>query len=161
MRIAIILALVMGLAACSSAPTPPSPAALFAACGGAEDDCPPVADIQAPGCQEPVYETRQEPIWEERRTPVWGEKTVAVYQTRKVPVTISLPDACTGCDREIKLWDKEERVQVGVRRVPACIGYRVERVQVGSCPKQIRVGWRPVVEADPCAPAPVACPPAP
>ena len=127
MRIAIILALVMGLAACSSAPTPPSPAELFAACGGAEDDCPPVADFDAPGFQEPIYETRQEPIWEERRTPVWGEKTVGVYQTRKVPVTITVPDACTGCDREVTLWTKEERHQIGVKRVPACIGYRVER----------------------------------
>ncbi len=149
MRIAMILALVLGLAACSSAPALPALPDLSAC--GPDDECPPVDDIVLPGRRVPVYKTIQKPIYEERRTPVWGEKTVAVFQTRAKPVTITLPDGCNGCDRVVKLWERDEKIQVGTRRVPACLGYRVEKVQVGTCPEQVRVGWR--VEAEePCAP---------
>ncbi|MDJ0522291.1 MAG: hypothetical protein QNJ90_09480 [Planctomycetota bacterium] len=155
MRIAILLVLACGLVGCTSAGGLPG---LSSACDPADDECPPVEPIRIAGHQEPVYRTIQQPIYEERRTPVWGEKTVPVFQTRRKPVTITLPDACGDCDRVVELWDTEEQVQVGVRRVPACIGYKVEKVQVGSCPKRVLVGWRTVEEHDPCAPAPVQCP---
>jgi len=155
-RLAIILGLIVapGLVGCASGPslpTPPSPGDLLASCGTAKDDCPPVDDILDPGRLVPVYKTVQDPIYEERRTPVWGKKTVDVYQMREVPVTITVPDVCTGCERKVKLWDKEERVQVGTRRVPACLGYHTERVVVGHCPRQVRVGWRTVTEPPACA----------
>ena len=114
-----------------------------------DTECPPAEPVTRPGAQVPIYRTRDEPIWEERRTPVWGEKTVPVYQTRKIPVTIKVWDPCTKCEKDVRLWDKEQRVQVGVRRVHACIGYKTERVQTGSCPKKEIIGWRSVDEA-PC-----------
>ena len=153
----ILLLLALTLAACASRSSVPSQLAALNACAGDEGDCPPVSDIMAPGYRVPVYKTIEEPIYEERRTAVWGEKTVAVYQVRRTPVTLTLPDSCTGCDRVVTLWEKEDKVQVGTKRVPACIGYKIERIKVGSCPKQVRVGWRTEAEVDPCAPV---CPPA-
>jgi len=141
-----------GCASGPSLPAPPSPGDLLASCSQEENDCPPVEAILESGYHVPVYKTIQAPIFEERRTPVWGEKTVEVYQTRKVPVTISVPNVCTGCDHDVTLWDKEERVQVGTRRVRACLGYRTKRVVVGHCPKQVQVGWRLVAEQSDCAP---------
>ena len=138
----IAVAAVLALAGCTSSPT-------LSDLACADDDCPPAEDIHLPGHQVPVYETICDPIYEERREPIWGEKTVPVFQTRRVPVTITVKDHC-GCDQVIKLWDREEKVQVGVRRVRACIGYRTEKVQVGSCPRRILRGWRTV--GDPCAP---------
>jgi len=143
----------LALAACASGPGAPAPLAALDACAATDDACPPVDDIVAPGHRVPVYKTIQEPIYEERRTPVWGEKTVAVYQVRRTPVTLTLPDGCSGCDKVVTLWDKEDKVQVGTQRVPACVGYKVERVQVGSCPRQVRIGWRTEVDPATCAPA--------
>jgi hypothetical protein len=135
-RIFSPLLFVMLLGACSSGPSCLQ-----------EDACPEVEPVTIGGHQEPIYKIVQEPIYEERQIPIWGEKTVPVFQERRKPVTISLPDLC-GCDREVDLWDKKETIQVGVRRVPACIGTRTERVQVGSCPKRVRVGWRTVGASD-------------
>lgn len=113
--------------------------------GCADDDCPPVGPITRPGHRVAVYEIVQEPRYEERRVPVWGEKTVPVYQQRRKPVTITVQDAC-GCDQVLELWDRREEVQVGVERVRACLGYRTERVQVGTCPRRVLVGWREVAD---------------
>ena len=160
MRIPIALGLAgaLLLAGCSSAGAlpPPPPLPGLADCAP-ESDCPPVGPVLLEGEQVPIYETRYEPIYEERRTPVWGEKTVPAYRTRKIPVTISWPDACTGCEKDVRLFDREEQVQVGVRRVPACIGYKTERVVVGHCAKQVRVGWRTAAPEPACPPTP-ACP---
>ncbi len=155
MRISIILAVVAAasLVGCSSGPSLPGPGALLASCAPSDNDCPPVDSITIPGHRVPIYKTINEPIYENRKTAVWGEKTVDVYQTRKVPVTITLPDSCTGCDKVVKLWDKEQQVQVGTRRVPACIGYKTERIVVGHCPKKVLVGWRTVEETPDCPPA--------
>ena len=164
MRISIVLAVVAAtcLVGCSSGagmptypvwPSLPGTDEVAAACGQRDNSCPPVEAVTIPGYRVPVYKTVNQPIYEERKTAVWGEKTVDVYQTRKVPVTISLPDSCSDCDNVVKLWDKEERVQVGTRRVPACIGYKTERVVVGHCPKQVQVGWRTVEETPDCPPA--------
>jgi hypothetical protein len=128
----LLLSAALGLCAgCSSLP------------GCADDDCPkPPTRILDPGAQVPIYETVREPIYEERRTPVWGEKTLPVYQERKKPVTISIPTCDGKCDKVVELWDRTEEVQIGVRRVRACLGYKTERVQVGTCCRKVIVGWR-------------------
>ena len=158
MRISIVLAVVAStcLVGCSSGPTLPSlpgPGDLLASYAPSGNDCPPVGAVTIPGYRVPVYKTINQPIYEERKTAVWGNKTVDVYQTRKVPVTITLPDNCSDCENVVKLWDKEQRIQVGTRRVPACIGYKTERVVVGHCLKQVQVGWRTVEETPDCPPA--------
>ena len=107
------------------------------------------------GHQVPVYEWYDEPIYETQRTPVYGQETVPVYRIRKRPVTWPTKDYCTGCEGEKCLWTVNERVQVGVRRVDTCIGYKEKRVCVGTCRKRRIVGWR-TVEPPPCQ-----CPPEP
>ncbi len=105
-------------------------------------DCPPVDPVAAPGYQIPKYKCIEEPIYEECRVPIWGYKTVPVYAERRVPVTMPTSDLrCRKCEREAVLWHKKERVQVGVKRVRACIGYKTEKRQVGTCRKQVQVGW--------------------
>ena len=152
--IPILVALTIPLVGCTSSgvgphnlPVPPKLPGL--AC--LEDtECPPALGVYRSGTQVPVYEVRDEPIYEERRTPIWGEKSVPIYQTRRAPVTAKLWDPCSKCDNEVELWDKEERVQVGVQRVRACLGYKTERVRVGSCPTRVRVGWKSVEDGPTC-----------
>jgi hypothetical protein len=129
-------------------PTPTPPPGL--ACLAPADECPGAKPITLPGELEPVYKTIQKPVYEERRVPVWGEKTVQVYRMRRKPVTLTLPDPCTGCDRKIDLWSTKEKVEVGTKRVRACLGYHVQRVRVGSCPERVRVGWRVASDDAPC-----------
>lgn len=111
-------------------------------------ECPPAEPVIAPGYQVPHYEIVEEPVYEECRVPIWGEKTVPVYAERRVPVTLPTYDMCQKCEKEAVLWHKKTRVQVGVKRVPACIGYRTERRQVGTCRRCVQKGWRTV---NPCA----------
>lgn len=111
--------------------------------------------VTLPGHQVPVYEWYDEPIYETRRTPLYGKETVPVYRIRKKPITWTTKDYCTGCERETCLWTVDEKVQVGVKRVDHCIGYKTEKVLVGQCRKRRIVGWR-AVEPPPCP-----CPPAP
>ena len=129
----------------------------------AEDDaCTQRAPgVTLAGHQVPVYEWYEEPIYETQRTPVYGKETVPVYRIRKKPVTWPTKDHCTGCEGEKCLWTVDERVQVGVKRVDTCIGYKETKVLVGQCRKRRLVGWRVVEPAPcPCPPEPV-CPPQP
>ncbi|MDA1194399.1 MAG: hypothetical protein O2894_04375 [Planctomycetota bacterium] len=149
-RLATLLAAsaVLWLAACNSTGNGPSAGLM-----GEDRECtrrlPPVI---RPGDQVPIYEFVEEPIFEDRHTPVYGHKTVDVVQNRKRPITWPTKDFCTGCEGEQCLWTVNEEVRVGIDRVPACIGYKRERVQVGTCRKKVLVGWRTV------QPAPCACP---
>lgn len=113
-----------------------------------------------PGYQVPVYECYEEPIYRTQRTPVYGYETVPVYRNRKKPVTWPTKDYCTGCESEKTLWCVNERVQVGVKRVYTCLGYKTERICVGTCKKRRICGWR-TIEPPPCpcpTPAPAAQP---
>ena len=138
---------------------PPAGALVLGGCSSAsgpgcdtEEECPDIKRITLDGYKVPIYEVVQEPIYEEREVQIWGMKTVPVYQERRRPVTITLTDF-SGCENVIDLWDKTDERQVGVRRVRACIGTRVERVQVGCCPKRVIVGWRTVNDTG-CPPSP-------
>ena len=122
--------------------------------GRVEKECTERPDpVTLPGTQVPIYECVEEPIYEDRYTPIYGQKTVDVFQKRRRPVTIPVKDWCTGCERDVTLWCVNEDVRVGVERVDSCIGYKTERVQVGTCRKQVIVGWRTL------QPAPCPCPP--
>ena len=107
------------------------------------------------GYQVPIYECYEEPIYRTQRTPVYGYETVPVYRTRRKPVTWPTKDYCTGCESEKTLWCVDQKVQVGVKRVHTCIGYKSERICVGTCKKRRICGWR-TVEPPPCP-----CPPDP
>lgn len=146
----LLLAFAVLLAGCSApGPTPYSGTRhardWFAKLPGetGNTECPPVDPVVAPGYQIAKYECIEEPIYEERRVPIMGHKTVPVYAERRVPVTLPTNSISQRqCEQEKVLWHKKERFQVGVKRVPACIGYRTERVQVGTCRKQVQVGWQ-------------------
>ncbi len=114
--------------------------------------------IELAGHQVPIWECYEEPIYETQRTPVYGYETVPVYRTRKKPVTWPVKDHCTGCVTEKCLWTVDERVQVGVKRVHTCIGYKTEKVLVGHCRKRRICGWR-TIEPPPCECPPPPCDP--
>ncbi len=81
--------------------------------------------------QVPTYGFRDVPVYRTVKKPVWGEQQVPVYREVKTPVTVSVwnPFCCE--TKEIELWERCEKVQVGCETVPAIIGYRDEQVHCG------------------------------
>jgi hypothetical protein len=117
-------------------------------------------------CKVPVYETRQMPVYAQRRVPrteavivpTYGVRRVALYEKRRVPVygkvdvpvwgvrriPVKLPcwhtRSCT--ETQVTVYEREEKVQVGVRREPKLLGHREERVQVGWGSERYETGTR-------------------
>ena len=79
----------------------------------------------------PVYALRTVPVYETRRIPICGHVTVPVYASKPTPSM--LPAWGCGCQEVEKpsFWYPEQ-VQCGVKREPRILGYRTEKVKVGS-----------------------------
>jgi hypothetical protein len=88
---------------------------------------------------------REEPVYETRKTPVCVQAAELVYATRCKPImAIDLTSWCE--ERTAPTYSIVERVPCGVRYVPKVVGYKEERVQVGTvrvpCGEELRVEKR-------------------
>ena len=81
--------------------------------------------------QREVPAMRQEAVFETRRTPVCVQASVPVYATRCTPVMAI--DLTSWCQERVKpSYHIVEQVQCGVRTEPRIVGYKEEKVQVGT-----------------------------
>jgi len=100
----------------------------------------------------PRYVWCEEPIYREVCVPIHGCRTVPTWGTRETPVTIGAWDPCQCKEVEVTLWNRSEKWQTGVERVPAVLGYRTEKVLCGHRRVRKQDGWetiqRPVCDEE-------------
>lgn len=89
----------------------------------------------------PVQGTRAEPVYEIRRTPICGVADETVYAQVCRPVMgLDLTSWCV--EKQVPWFSVTEEVPCGTRRVQRVLGYREEKVQVGTALKACQTGWR-------------------
>ncbi len=89
----------------------------------------------------PIESTREEPVYEIKRTPVCGMVDVTVYAQVCKPVMGI--DFTSWCEERMVPWT-HVRVEVpcGVRKERRVLGYKEEKVRVGTTKVPCRAGWR-------------------
>lgn len=95
--------------------------------------------------QREVGKFREEPIYETRRTPVCVQAAVPIYAMRCKPVMAI--DLFSWCEERMRpTFSVTERVPCGVRYEPKVVGFKEEKVQVGTvrvpCGESIRTERR-------------------
>lgn len=90
---------------------------------------------------KPIQGFRQEPIYEIRRTPVCGHVSEIVYA--QVCKPIMGVDLFSWCEERMTPWGYARiEAPCGTRRVPKVLGYKEEKVQVGTALVPCKAGWR-------------------
>jgi hypothetical protein len=90
---------------------------------------------------EPVYEMKRVPVMRKKKTPVYGDVTVPVYAKRKVPVKVPCWNGCSNEELMTTLFQRTERVQIGVCREHRLLGFKEETVPCGWQNQRCQVGW--------------------